>query len=423
VNRLSTRSAGAAMSALFAVGIVLVACADSDAADSLADPNETDSGAVTTLPEASAPVDAAADDADADAGANDAETDAAPRVCSDDGFCHSVLPGTHELRGVWGDGQGIVWAVSAGGSVLRWAGSAWTEHTSGLAALTSIWGSGPTDLWLVASDGTVYHGAGASSAAVAFAPVTLPGDAQIAIKSIGGTGPNDVWAVGGSKDDWVWPWEWKGRVVHYGGDPASGGSGWSVDEELSSRNIAFASVAADVSSGVWIAGQEFREDSWDLIYGVLLRRAPGGAGWTSVELPVDMTISERPEPLDVELVATTGSGVWLRGAVAGMGGDRAPLWRGTSTNGGATFSWSFIAQQPWEPDVKAFWGTASSDIWTVGRPGRVTRWTGTRWQQAAVRVTNTPVTTAFYGIWGTSSTDFWVVGDNAALHKTTGTKP
>ncbi len=408
------------MFALFAVGIVLVACADSDATD----PNETDGGAATTLPEASAPDDAGADDMDAKADAsNDAETDAAPRVCSDDGFCHSVLPGDHGLRGVWGDGQGIVWAVSAGGSVLRWDGNAWTEHTTGLAPLASIWGSGPTDLWLVASDGTVYHGTGASSAEVAFAPVTLPGDAQIAIKSIGGTGPNDVWAVGGFKDDWVWPWAWKGRVLHYGGDPASGGSGWSVDEELSSRSIAFASVAADGSSGVWLAGQEFREDSWDLIYGVLLRRAPGAAGWTSVELPVDMTISERPEPLDLALVATTGSGVWLRGAVAGMGGNRAPLWRGTSTDGGATFSWSFIAQQPWDPDVKAFWGTASSDIWTVGQPGRVTRWSGTKWQQAAVRVTNTPVTTAFYGIWGTSSTDFWVVGENAALHKTTGTKP
>ena len=264
MNRLSTRSAGAATLALLAVGIVLVACADSDEANPLGDPNETDSGAVTTLPEASAPVDAGAEDADADASVpKDAETDAAARVCSDDNFCHSVLPGNHALRGVWGDGQGIVWAVSSGGSVLRWDGSSWTEHTTGLGGLATVWGSGPTDLWLVASNGTVYHGTGPSSAEVAFAPVVLPGNAQIPIKSIGGTGPNDVWAVGGSKNDWVWPWQWTGRVVHYGGNPASGGSGWTVDEDLSSRTIAYASVVANAGSGVWIVGQEFSEVSWD----------------------------------------------------------------------------------------------------------------------------------------------------------------
>jgi len=272
------------MLALFAVGIVLVACADSDEVDSLGGPSETDSGGVTTLPEASAPADAGAEDADADASVpKDAETDAPARICSDENFCHSALPGNHALRGVWGDGQGIVWAVSSGGSVLRWDGNAWTEHVKGLGALSTIWGSGPTDLWLVASNGTVYHGTGASSAEVAFAPVVLPGDVQIPIKSIGGTGPNDVWAVGGLKDESDWPWQWKGRVLHYDGDAASGGSGWTLDDELSSRSIACASVAAGTSSGVWIIGQEFRQDTNELLHGVLLRRAPGAADWTNVD--------------------------------------------------------------------------------------------------------------------------------------------
>ncbi len=425
MNRLSTRSAGAAMLALFAVGVVLIACADSDEANPLGDPNETDSGGVTTFPEASAPADAGVEDANADADApKDAETDAAARICSDDNFCHSVLPGNHALRGVWGDGQGIVWAVSSGGSVLRWDGSVWTEHSKDLGGLSTIWGSGPTDLWLVASNGTVYHGTGASSAEVAFAPVALPGDARIPIKSIGGTGPNDVWAVGGLKDDSDWPWQWKGRVLHYDGDAVSGGSGWTVDDELSSRSIACVSVAASASSGIWIIGQEFRQDSNELLHGVLLRRAPGAAEWTNVELPMNLANSWRSSPVELDVVATTGTGVWVKGIIeTNDSQQQSPLWRGTSTNGGMTLSWSFVPQQAWAPEVNAVWGTVTNEVWAVGRPGRVTRWTGTKWQQAAIRVTNTPVVTPFHGIWGTSDTDFWVVGDNAALHKTTGTKP
>ena len=63
----------------------------------------------------------------------DADADAStPRECSDDGFCHTALPKGQTLRAVWGDGQGVVWAVSGQGAILRWDQTEWKIHASGL---------------------------------------------------------------------------------------------------------------------------------------------------------------------------------------------------------------------------------------------------------------------------------------------------
>ena len=398
----------------------LVACAESEDTPPVDPSNVTGADASgATLPEAAPPStseDAGAPDADAD-GPQDAETDGPPRICSDDNFCHSVLPGKHVLKGVWGDGEGIVWAVSAGGSVLRWDGDAWSEHTSGLSELARIWGSGPTDIWLVATDGTVYRGTGASSSAVAFSAVTLPGDATVPIKCIWGTGPDDIWAVGGKQPmGWLdWPYPATGRAVHYTGADA----GWVVDEELSARAMAYENVWGSPSSGLWLEGT-VEADSAGVVTAPVIRRAPGSSTWVQFDLPPDPQADFAPKAQTIGAVAVLpGNQIWAVGRTY----ERAAFWRGTSGDEGQTFDWTFLGQLAWEPQVNALWGTAPNDLWAVGQPGRVTHWNGSKWQQAAIRVTNTPVTTAFYGIWGTSSDDFWVVGDNAALHKTTGTKP
>src|SRR5690242_5737913 len=76
-----------------------------------------------SAPDTAAPPPADAD-VDADAGV-DADVDAAPRTCSDQGFCHVPLPEPLKLRGVWGDGTGVVWVVAEEGKILRWDGNAW----------------------------------------------------------------------------------------------------------------------------------------------------------------------------------------------------------------------------------------------------------------------------------------------------------
>jgi hypothetical protein len=117
---------------------------------------------------------------------------------------------------------------------------------------------------------------------------------------------------------------------------------------------------------------------------------------------------------------SSDSAIWIRGAT----GDYVwGFWRGTSTDGGNNFSWSFKRTRTWDRPIVALWGTGPDDTWGVGPSGLVTHWNGTKWQQAAIRVTDIPVGKAFNAIWGKSNDDFWVVGDEVALHRTPAGKP
>ncbi len=117
--------------------------------------------------------------------------EAGPRECSTFGFCPTVLPpGDHTLKGVWGDGAGVVWAVTLEGSVLRWNGTAWKVHASDLGALNVIWGSSPTDIWIAGERG-VEHGTGASSDSLAFTPNALL-EEGVTVSAIWGTSATDV---------------------------------------------------------------------------------------------------------------------------------------------------------------------------------------------------------------------------------------
>ncbi|OJY25088.1 MAG: hypothetical protein BGO98_08785 [Myxococcales bacterium 68-20] len=410
-----------------ATTLALTACSDSvEIAIDDSTPDSGGGGSVIPVTDASPEIDAgespdAPDDASVDPDAGDAGT----RICSDDNFCHTEVPKGQNLAGVWGDGTGIVWAVSRKGDLLRWDGSAWSVHTQ-LTNVTgttfTIWGSGPTDIWVL-TPGGLFHGTGPSSATLVFAPVVLPGDATIPIKSIGGTGPNDVWAVGGVTNSSKYPWDWRGRILHYDGDPAEGGSGWIVDESFASQPMAFSVVVASPVSGVWLAAQEYRNGTSPSLAARLYRRASGVEGWTDVGLPLDLEDKQVGwnVPGDLTAIAmSSASAVWVRGATANY---KAGFWRGASTNGGNDFSWSFKRTNSWDRPIVALWGTAPNDTWGVGPSGLVTHWNGTKWQQAAIRVTDIPVAKSFNAIWGKSTDDFWVVGDEVALHRTPAGKP
>ncbi len=422
-----TRLAAAASFLVLASATTLALSACSDSVEIAVDDSTLDSGgggSVIPATDASPEIDAgespdASDDAAVDPDAGDAGT----RICSDDNFCHSEVPKGQSLVGVWGDGTGIVWAVSRSASILRWDGTAWNVHTqltSATGTNYSIWGSGPTDVWVVTPAG-LFHGEGSSSASLVFAPVELGGDPTIPITSVGGTGPNDVWAVGGLFTDRVYPWVTKGRVLHYDGDPSNGGSGWTLDSDLSSRGIAFRFFMAGGASGSWMTGQKFDSALQGLLGAVVLRRLPGATEWTAVDLPPDPRGGYGPQARELAAIGmSSDSSIWIRGATGNFAWG---FWRGTSIDGGNTFSWSFNPTNTWERAIVGFWGTAPNDTWGVGASGLVTHWNGTKWQQAAIRVTDIPVGKAFTAIWGKSNDDFWVVGDEVALHRTPAGKP
>ncbi len=387
----------------------LIACADSTIVGNEETP---DGGAV--IPPApdggGAETEAAAEVPDAAP-----DVDATLPLCSKDDFCHTVVPTGLSLIGVWGDGTGVVWALSSDGDIVRWDGSAWNIHQQTGAQGHSIWGSGPTDVW-VASGGGILHGTGASSASLVFSTVDdLPGDPNVPISSIWGTGPDDIWAVGMFQDWEQWPPVFSGRVLHFGGAGEGDGT-WTSDDELASMGLGFRAVWGSSTSGVWLDGLG-ADDMGAFIR--LVRRPKGASDWTVTSLPglQDYAIGLHGAAL------ISDSSVLLSGVTGVPEESFKTTWRGTSADNGATFKWTYANQPFWMREAFAYWGTGANDAWGVGENGLVSHWNGTTWTQAVLRVTDAPVGKTLRAIWGTSNDDLWVVGDGIALHKTTAGKP
>ena len=372
---------------------VVAACAGSDDAPAA---TVEDGGA----PEAAARGDA--DTSDADAG------DASVRTCSEQNFCHVVLPPDETLRDVWGDGT-IVWAVSEEGDVLRWDGQKWSVHTKKLGALYAVWGSGPTDIWIGGERG-VYHGTGASSQAIVFEPVDAPGDPAIPILSIWGTGPDDVFAVGGhlGAEDFM-P---HGRVLHRRGS-SDAGAAWEL-APISSEPFVFKRVWGSAASGTWIVGDEGSDGSQTY---ALFMRAPGDSDL--VPVTIDASPPNGTEPGAPGVI--TGAGMMADGRVLVLGSttsSNATYWYGAAGDGG-TFAWSYDVRDTNDLALRAVWSLPGKETWAAGDYGRLRSRgpSSETWTQAAMMIADLPVVEPLYGIWGTAADDFWVVGRNTAIHR------
>ena len=374
--------------------------------------NEPDAGGSTVIPD----VDGSTADGGIrvyEGGTRDADA-RIPEICSEDDFCHSaVVPGTH-FRSVWGDGTGVLWAVTLEQDVLRWDGASWNVHYHSDSAISAIWGSGPTDLWVVAGTGLI-RGTGDSSAQVTFAPVTsyLPGDQAASIQAVWGTGPLDVWAVGGASGGVNEPM--RGRVLRYDDDPDLG-LGWHLDSELSALPISFRGVHGTPATGDWLHG--VARVAGTSTEPRVLHRPPGASTWNAITLPLPTDPIRRV--VEISSVWTTPDGaVWLAGTMVSSG---TVLFHGTSADGGATFDWELRDADALRP-VSAMWGVGGNDLWAVGKTGLVKHWDGSTWSQAVTSVNDILVLQRFRAIWGTSNDDFWIVGDEIALHRTRGGKP
>ncbi|MBX3199855.1 MAG: hypothetical protein KF894_17090 [Labilithrix sp.] len=387
--RESLRKTLMVVAALQGAGLAVVACSSDDEAAAPPGPDGGDAEASTTE-DASTP--------DVDAGTPDVD----PRTCSDENFCHTVLPIDATLRGVWGHGA-IVWAVSEQGDVLRWDGATWSVHASQLGALYAIWGAGEADIW-IGGEGGLLHGTGATSQSVTFEPVTAPGDEAIPIVSLWGAGADDVWATGGNIDDATWmP---RSRVLH-----RHGGT-WELDP-VSSEPLAFSRVWGDRAGGVWIGGDDGSEHSQS--NGIYLRAA-GAGDFTQVTVSAH---NDDEGPVYGGPGGLTGAGTGADGRVIVIGRTLSATpsyWYGTGVgvDGGA---WSYEARDPNDIPLRAVWGIEGGATWLAGDYGRLRSSSGSKWTQAAIMIGDFPVIEPLYAMWGTKADDFWVVGRNTAMHR------
>lgn len=388
---------------LGAIGVVggaslfgsLAACAESDAPSS---PDLDADGGPGVPP--------TADDAGGADASADADAGAPASTCSPGGWCHTALPPKTTLTGVWGDGSGVVWAVSEDGRVLRWEANAWKVHAIGLGPLRAIWGTGPTDIW-VSNGAELLHGVGASPATLEFAAVPTPGDADAAITSIWGTGPTDVWAAGGRVD--LAPYA--GRVLHYDAGDA-GAPAWTRVEGITRDPMAFSHVWGSAASGVWLAGFYYDEDQWSDV-GVILRRPAGAVDFEAERLPED-TVFSGSWLTRVGGVGSTGTTT----TVVGMTSVNVPSsWQAVSKDNGATFTWTYENGGAATFSMNAAFTVAADDAWSAGEYGRLRHWDGAAWTQAAVTATGAPLTMTFLAMWGEPAKDLWVVGEGIAVRR------
>lgn len=371
----------------------LVACADTEeSGDAPRDVPATgsvpnvDSGTTT------------ADDAGVDGG-GDATTanDAAPRTCSKEGFCHTTLPPKQSLRGVWADGNGIAWAVTEEGNILRFDGTTWKVHVNVPGPLHAIWGSGPTDVWIGTTTGLL-HGTGASSNALVFTEVELPKGPVTAITSIWGTGPDDVWAVGGELS-----FPLVGRVLHWTGTE------WAL-ESIVKEDVMYQRVFGSATSGMWLAGRRNNpEQFWFDV--TLLHRPVGGTEWEMVPLPLDPAVDGNPvgslENLYDASISADGSAVFVMGRTH----SATPAYvRGTDTGNGK-WDFTFFANGKFgEPESHAIVASTMNDLFILGDYGRLVHATGSSFKQSLITVDKFPVIDSFYASFGK-----WFVGDDIAL--------
>jgi photosystem II stability/assembly factor-like uncharacterized protein len=67
------------------------------------------------------------------------------------------------INAIWGLDHANIWAVGANGTILRWNGTAWIAQTSGVTdALNGVWGTSPTQVWAVGANGTILRWNGSS---------------------------------------------------------------------------------------------------------------------------------------------------------------------------------------------------------------------------------------------------------------------
>lgn len=352
---------------------------------------------------------------DAKPSPEDADTDASFPECSEQGFCKTDVPSDEVLSAVWGDGVGTVWAVTESGKILRWDGTAWTNHASVVGALYALWGSSPTDIWIGGAGG-LFHSEGSSSATLTWRLVPTPGDQGAPIRSIWGTGPGDVWAAGALEN--IYDIIRKGRVVHFGGELDAGMPVWSSDP-IGDNGLAYWAVWGSGESDLWLSGST----GWGSLanqHAELFRRGTSDAGtaaWLQVNRPalafgtydgrIPSGISFGTSWWTVERT-TEGSNVF---------------WRAPATNDIGAIQWTVTSNPIPFPKLLSIWGNSDSDLWMAGEQGFLRHWDGERLQQASVSTNGLPNMRTFRGLWGTKEGELWAVGEGMAVHRAAGGRP
>lgn len=400
-----------------------------------------DASSETGIPQ---PTDAGADAADATGASDAADVDAGDvPACSNDGWCATTLPTRAEIdagpppswgpqtlftmNSVWVAPDHRAWAVTAGGHLLSWNGTAWSLATLLDGSYNSIWGSSATDLWIGGNGAKILHVV-VSGTNVTVTPVSM-GDSWEDVKSVTGTSNTDVWAVGGS-----------GGVYHLESTPDDSG-GTTTAFALQNMPSAFpgdynpfqAKTLWTTGSDVWIAGTDCDPQNWCETSEITVRKWKGGndgdASWDNLRFPMgddESAIFPRFSRLStatgtkdgVTFVVIENDGSWDSWCLRIAASD--DKLTGTPIEHSNGYSWVFDTVVNFEFGQGA-WGSDSKNVWIAGSMGM--RSFDGSWHVGQVAIDpKVPLTRALHGVHGivddtSGNLDMWTVGDDVALHR------
>ncbi|MCC6216831.1 MAG: hypothetical protein IT376_18375 [Polyangiaceae bacterium] len=304
---------------------------------------------------------------------------------------------TDELRGVWSFGPEEVWAVGAGGLILRWDGSEWTRTNSPSAvALSGVWGSRRDDVWAVGASGTALRYDGATWKKVA-------SGATATLTAVAGSGVDDVWV--GTATGEVRRWN---------------GAKWTTTKPSA---YSIRALAVESAERAWVAGNDGRVHRWD------------GTEWSALASGTNEHLRGGFSPAgdEVFLVGDGGAMVFFRGDA------RSTELRGSAANrlalaGGGPELWAVgdevVKLEAGGPRVvpsgtpRALYGAASAgagDLWIAGTAGTVLRFDAASGIGGAFVSETVPSGAWLQGVWSLGGGEVWVVGSGGVLlHRSEG---
>ena len=148
--------------------------------------------------------------------------------------------------GIWGSSPNDVYAVEAGGLIMRSTGDGtWTGQVSGTGErLTGVWGSGPNDIYISVRSNVVLHstGNGVWDHHVFQSGVTFSG--------VWGSGPNDVYVFEAGADHTKGDGTWSPQIIEPDGQPTLAMWGSSATDVYA--GAALGTVYHSVGNGIWI---------------------------------------------------------------------------------------------------------------------------------------------------------------------------
>jgi hypothetical protein len=270
------------------------------------------------------------------------------------------------ITGLWGLATDNVLAVDDLGQILRFDGSKWSTHPSGLASVTStgsrrtivdIWAAGSNDIWGV-GDRRVAHFDGTAWR-------ELGNDVDL-YRSVWGSSSTDVWAVGAA------------IIGHWDG------STWTSTPE---GGVWLEKVSGSSSASVWAVGHSAA--AWGT--GVILHW--DGSSWKRAD----------PTPATLPLFAVSA----LPDGEAWAVGDNVRPPNGATQSvilhfDGSTWQPQSLADRP-TPWLRSVWAVSSGEVWAASSD--VLRWDGASWSAVP-----SPPGLSLDAIWGDRTTGLWVAG-------------